>query len=1021
MKSLQEIYNKLDLKRENGLYFTSENVWKSSLKLSKRIEKLIEDTICPDSFFCIDNKPIILFFYKPENKERLHKQIWNFNESAIVVIVEDSMVNVYNGFKYEVNLKSLAQFNVNILDDLNYFKIVTGKTWTKYSSDIVYKNRVDYWLLNNIKEAQKQLVSDCSLQPKIANALVGKCIFVRYLIDRKVNLNTQQFGIEWTKNGFNELLKDKNLTINFFKYLAGKFNGDDIFSLSDIEYNSIPDNALNVLIGLLRGDELKSGQPSLFDLYDFSVIPTEFISNIYESFIGTENQADSGAYYTPLFLVDYILNETIEKHFESNDSIVDCKILDPACGSGVFLVESLRKLIERYMFLNPKSKLSPNEFKEVIKEITKRNIWGIDKDEKAVQVAVFSIYLTLLDYQLPADIETFTFPKLIGTNFFTADFFDTEASYNEIIKKEKLDFIVGNPPWKGDKVNEVKGYIGARCKQEKKQNKNYKAHVNNGEIAEAFLIRTSDFCSENTKCSLIVRSSILYNIGYSDHSQFRQYFCEEFCIDNVFELAPVRHELFDKSNGDAIAPAAIISFRYANGNITDDNIVTHITLKPSKFFSIFKILTIYHSDFKRVKQSLLKENDWLWKTLVYGSYLDFNFIRKIKHKYEPIASLFLNNDRFAKGTGLEDIPKKSNSKPKSLYDASHLKGRDFIDSRGVSSFFINEDKITPFNKEKVHRLRTSKIFTAPILLTLTGADMKTLMIKSALSKKDLLYKKAITGIKGDITSLRSIQGIFNSLITPYFTINTLASVGIEREQIRSKERFSLPFVDINIANICEKIESLNIEIYNLKKNVSDNFIYDNIAIEEKELEVSKLLENINSIVLAEICDNETDKILIDYANNVIRPFILPNCEIERQILLSNLQLDSQELNDYAQLYINQFRNGMKVIGRTFIVRIKHSTSFVLMQFEMIPTKEYSSDIIWEKLEDSNIIKFLMNIGCETLTDRIVIQKDIRGFEKEFFYIAKPNERRLWHRAIGLQDVQEFVDAIMISGRREVYE
>lgn len=1028
MSTLQEIYNKLGLTRDNGLYITSENTWKSTLTLSNRIVRLLEQTICPDSFFCIDNKPIILFFNNPANKEQLHRQIWNFNESAIVVMTEESNVNVYNGFKYESELKSLSKFDdTNILADLNYFEIVTGRTWEKYNKEVVYQNRVDYCLLNNIREAQKQLVQDYLLHPKIANAVIGKCIFIRYLIDRNVNLNIHQFGVAWNKNGFNELLKDRENTISFFKYIAEKFNGDDIFPISDVEYLSISNDVLNVLIGLLRGDELKSGQRSLFDLYDFSVIPTEFISNIYESFIGEESQADSGAYYTPLFLVDHILHETIEKYFDKNRGSVDCKILDPSCGSGVFLVESLRKLIERYIYLNPKVELSSNEFKEAIKEITRRNIRGIDKDEKAVQVAVFSIYLTLLDYQSPADIETFKFPKLIDTIFFVADFFDLNAPYNDAIKAIQYDFIVGNPPWNGDKVSEINGYLKSRRKQEKILNKKHEAHVNNGEIAEAFILRTSDFSNENTACSLIIRSSILYNKGYCGYSQFRSYFCEEFHIDKVFELAPVRHELFDKSNGDAVAPAAIISYRYANGQTTNNNVLTHITLKPSRFFSMFKILTVYHSDIKKVRQYLLKENDWLWKTLVYGSYLDYNFIKKVNRKYNTIASLFDNsNTNFIKGTGIEDVPKNKSSEPENLskkrfYDTIHLKGKAFIDSRGVSSFFINEDKITPFNKTKVARIRTPEIFTAPILLTSIGADMQTLMIKAALSEKDLLYKKAITGIKADITYLRSIQGIFNSFIAPYYAINVFDSVGIEREQIKSNERFLLPFVDIDIAEICKKIESLNVEIHNLNKDISDNFIDNNAIIIKKKRERDKLLTDINDAVLAEICDDEIDRILIDYANSVIRPFILSSCKKEQGLLLKDIPFNSQELNDYAKLYINQFRNGLKVVGKIFIVRIQHSASFVLMKFEMISVEEYTDDVIWEKLDGSCIINFLMSISNESLTDKIVIQKDIRGFEKEFFYIAKPNERRLWHRAIGLQDVQEFTDAIMESGRRTAHE
>ncbi len=112
------------------------------------------------------------------------------------------------------------------------------------------------------------------------------------------------------------------------------------------------------------GVDLDKKQPSFFELYDFSIAPIEFISNVYELFIGQDNQKKEGAYYTPLFLVDYILKETVEKHLSESDKrnpklgeiltkvsgkFPLCRVLDPACGSGIFLVETLRKIIEKYI------------------------------------------------------------------------------------------------------------------------------------------------------------------------------------------------------------------------------------------------------------------------------------------------------------------------------------------------------------------------------------------------------------------------------------------------------------------------------------------------------------------------------------------------------------------------------------------------------------------------------------------------------------------------------------------------
>src|SRR5436853_3249897 len=147
---------------------------------------------------------------------------------------------------------------------------------------------------------------------------------------------------------------------------------------------------------LLQGEDIEANQLSLFEFYDFSIIPIEFISNVYELFIGQDNQKEAGAYYTPLFLVDYILKETVERKLNQTDSELSCKVLDPACGSGIFLVETLRKIIEKYIIVSG-IEIKSEKFKTAIKNIAKENNFAIDKDLSAVQRAEINIYLTLLD------------------------------------------------------------------------------------------------------------------------------------------------------------------------------------------------------------------------------------------------------------------------------------------------------------------------------------------------------------------------------------------------------------------------------------------------------------------------------------------------------------------------------------------------------------------------------------------------------------------------------------------------
>jgi len=565
MKNLEEIFDHLHIKDRDGLYITAEKKWKGALPA--RIERLLNsDKLRPEAFFCIDNKPIVLFYDSPQNKEELFKAIWNFNESPVVIINEPNAIDIFNGLSYLEKEKTLEKLeDESNLNAFSYFELVTGKTWQAYENKLKYQNRVDYKLLENIKDAKEQLKSKYNIKSYLSNALIGKCIFIRYLIDRNVRIKFNGALRAWTNDEFCELLEDKDQTIQFLNNLKDHFNGE-AFLLEDTHLQNIPKEAFDILSRLIRGTKIATDQMSLFDIYDFSIIPVEFISNVYEHFIGEENQAKKGAYYTPVFLVDYIIKETVKKYFKANKNEYNCKVLDPACGSGIFLVQALRRMIERYQKINEITSTKTN----VLKKIAEENIYGIDQDDNAINVAIFSVYLALLDYiRDPKDIENFKFPKLINKNFFTNDFFDLNANFNNIIKKIKFNFILGNPPWKrgSDKNALFPQYIEDRKKRESgKFNNKPQINISNNEIAQAFLLRMSDFSTAQTKCALIVTSKTLYNLKAK---KFRRYFLHNYFIDKVFELAPVRREVFDRSNDPSIAPATSLFFSYAHGVATD--------------------------------------------------------------------------------------------------------------------------------------------------------------------------------------------------------------------------------------------------------------------------------------------------------------------------------------------------------------------------------------------------------------------------------------------------------------------
>ena len=116
-----------------------------------------------------------------------------------------------------------------------------------------------------------------------------------------------------------------------FEHLNDKFNGNLIELNNEIYDENLNEDALKLLSDFLSGKlVLNSGQISLFNMYDFNIIPVELISNIYEILLGKEVQERDKAFYTPDYLVNYIIEQSIKRLLGNSKNL---KVLDPSCGS----------------------------------------------------------------------------------------------------------------------------------------------------------------------------------------------------------------------------------------------------------------------------------------------------------------------------------------------------------------------------------------------------------------------------------------------------------------------------------------------------------------------------------------------------------------------------------------------------------------------------------------------------------------------------------------------------------------
>ena len=970
MTRIDSILNKIGISQNKKLLFDFQNkTWKQ--KIAFRLHKgLIE--IKPDSFLVHEDKLIALFFdFTKDNNiilASLFKKIWNLGGVPVIFIITNTTVEIYNGFSFDTEKSSFDKLKIgktelnqeNIVNNFSIWDIFSGKSFENIKQ---FKSQVDEKLLENL-ENTKNILTKHNLNDIYAQNIIGRLLFSRYLLDRGVNIESKYFT---DKNSFLQLIKNKKLLYEYFDYLKITFNGD-LFPVTDEEIHQITDIHLNYLYELFSGSDIREYgiRRSLFEMYDFNIIPIELISEVYERFMGKEKKKLNAAYYTPSFLVDFILEKTVKQYIKKNRN---CKIFDPSCGSGIFLVESLRNIIEINLDENGVIK------REKLEKIITENIYGIDIDENAINLSIFSLCLTLLDYIEPKDITKFKFPKLKNNNLFIADFFDLNHQFNEKIKN--LDFIIGNPPWGSDKDNDnlhIKYF------------KSHKIPISDKQIAQSFLARTKDFSSKTTKCSLVLPSKpFLYN---HNAKEFRAYLLKNFIIKELLELSPVRHQLFS----EAVAPTSIIFYNYADNNDTKENVIIHTSIKPNIFLKYLKLIVIEKSDVKEIKQHYFQTYDWLWKIMLYGNVLDFYLIKRLKNEYDSLNEVIeKNNLSFGQGfiKGGDKVKK---------FDASFILDKPYLDTKkkALSKFFINEFSLEKWKIKTLHRPRTKEVFQPPYILLKKGFSKQDFSLVSVYSEKEFVFTNSITAINGNNKELlKNICGILNSILSSYYLLLQGTSAGVEREQGDDKvDRFNIPIV-------------INDKIFKIVKTIQKYYnqyhkdILDNLKL-KKQIIVEQ--NNLNEIILDSFELSDIEKSLIDYAVKITIP----------QINNSNKPISkttNEQLKQYAIIFFDHFKTRWNGNPDYFEIDIYYNNYVVGVNFKVVNSKPKQNINFYPDKNIDELFQF-MKIGEEKITDTFYKQRDIRGFNESSFYVIKPNQYKNWHPAVAHGDLAEFTEAML---------
>ena len=179
------------------------------------------------------------------------------------------------------------------------------------------------------------------LKKHLRRKLLILSLLIAYLEERGV-FTSDYFGqFQRGATRFFEVLANGKALVKLLGALEERFNGH-VFVLDDADRDALKGSSqLARFAKLVEGREEPSGQLTLWQLYSFKDLPVELISHIYQIFV---TDSDSSV-YTPPFLVRLMLDEALSwarlDQLQERNEI----ILDPSCGSGVFLVEAYKRLV----------------------------------------------------------------------------------------------------------------------------------------------------------------------------------------------------------------------------------------------------------------------------------------------------------------------------------------------------------------------------------------------------------------------------------------------------------------------------------------------------------------------------------------------------------------------------------------------------------------------------------------------------------------------------------------------------
>jgi hypothetical protein len=547
-----------------------------------------------------------------------------------------------------------------IYDTFSREAVVKGRFDTYVKSDTAKKGTVtpDKDFVNSLEEWRRFIAIDIARNNLKLNEdelnfavqlIIDRLIFLRFCEDRGVE-HYGQLKSAVAKGSAYEQLHDIFIAAND-KYNSGLFDFDKDKITQGLKVTN------KVIKGIIDDMYYPLSQ------YDFKALPVEVLGNAYEQFLGKvirinkahhavieekpEVRKAGGVFYTPQYIVDYIVENAVGKLIagKTPKEIEKIKIVDPACGSGSFLLgafDYLLKFHQNYYHQNPPSAksgiitpigtLSTAEKKKILLN----NIYGVDLDANAVEVSKLSLLLKCMEGETEASIKqqiTMFNERVLpdldnnvkdGNSLIDTDIYDSEIdlgferkikpfswkkAFPVVFKQGGFDSVIGNPPYGAEYGDDIKQYLSLK----------YELAIPIADTFLMFLKKAYTLAKENGIVSYIIPSTWLYMPQYN---QFRRSIINQ---KTISEIQLFRKPVFEKVT---VETCVLISTNTIPDKKTN-YCFKEVKKEPSLFVS---------DDFIKGQLELLKDNE---SSLVLSNKEEQSLFNKIKTNKQSLSDVAL--------------------------------------------------------------------------------------------------------------------------------------------------------------------------------------------------------------------------------------------------------------------------------------------------------------------------------------------------------------------------------------------